>query len=93
MEDWTVAAVQEIGCPEKFTTMRKVSDTFCITNGVKQGCVLAPKLSSIFLSAMLEEAFRDMGDSVYIQSRQNADFFTVVQSEVNHEDQMATQSD
>ena len=81
--------LRKYGCPEKFTTMieslhtgmivnvRKVSDTFAITNGVKQGCVLAPMLFSIFLSAMLEEAFRDMGDGIYIQSRQNADLFTV----------------
>ena len=55
----------------------EVSDTFAITNGVKQGCVLAPTLFSIFLSAMLGEAFRDMGDGIYIQSRQNADLFTV----------------
>ena len=55
----------------------EVSDTFTITNGVKQGCVLAPTLFSIFLSPMLEEAFRDMGDGIYIQSRQNADLFTV----------------
>ena len=26
---------------------------------------------------MLEEAFRDIGDGIYIQSRQNADLFTV----------------
>ena len=26
---------------------------------------------------MLEEAFRDMGDGIYIQSRQNADLFIV----------------
>ena len=46
--------------------------------GVKQGSVLAPTLFfSLFLSAMLEEAFRDMGDEIYIQSRQNADLFTV----------------
>ena len=50
-----------------------VSDTFALTNGVKQGCVLAPTL----FSAILEEAFRDMGDGIYIQSRQNADLFTV----------------
>ena len=31
----------------------EVSDTFAITNGIKQGCVLAPTL--IFLSVMLEE--------------------------------------
>ena len=55
----------------------EVSDTFAITNGVKQGCVLAPTLFSVFLSAMLEEAFKDMGDGIYIQSRQNADLFTV----------------
>ena len=43
----------------------------------KQGCVLAPTLFSIFLSAMLDEAFRDMGDGVYIQSRQSANLFNV----------------
>ena len=56
---------------------RDVSDTFAITNGVKQGSVLAPSHFSIFMSAMLEEAFRDMGDGIYIQSRQNTDLFTV----------------
>ena len=45
--------------------------------GVKQGCVLAPMLFSIFLSAMLEDAFRDIGDGVYIQSRQSAPLFNV----------------
>ena len=83
--------LRKYGCPEKFATMieslhtgimvnirigGKVSDIFAITNGVKQGYVLAPTLFSIFLSAMLEEAFRDMGDGIYIQSRQNADLFT-----------------
>ena len=55
----------------------EVPDTFSVTNGVKQGCVLAPTLFSILLSATLEEDFRDMGDEVYVQSRQNADLFTV----------------
>jgi len=53
-----------------------VSKSFSVTNGVKQDCVLDPCFSdSIFLSAMLDEASRDMGDSVYIQSRQSADLF------------------
>jgi len=47
----------------------EVSESFSVTNGVKQGCVLPPTLFSIFLSAMLDEDFRDMGDGVYIQSR------------------------
>ena len=64
------------GCPEKFTTMigalytgmmanvnvgGEVSESFGVRNGVKQGCVLAPTLFSIFLSTTLDEAFRDMG--------------------------------
>ena len=68
--------LRKYGCPEKFTTMiealhtgmmtnvsvgGEVSESFSVTNGVKQGCVLAPTLFSIFLSAMLDEAFRDMG--------------------------------
>ena len=55
-----------------------VSESFGVTNGVKQGCVLASMLFSIFLSAMFDEAFRYMEDGVYIQSRQNADLFNVV---------------
>ena len=54
-----------------------VSESLSFTNGVKQGCVLASMLFSIFLSAILDEAFRDMGGGVYIQSRQSADLFNV----------------
>ena len=55
----------------------EVSESFSVTNGVKQGWVLAPRFFSIFLLAMLDEAFRDMGDGVYIQPRQSADLFKV----------------
>ena len=44
--------------------------------GADEEGVLGFMYFSIFLSAMLEEAFRDMGDGVYIQLRQNADLFT-----------------
>ncbi|KAK2189424.1 hypothetical protein NP493_107g07020 [Ridgeia piscesae] len=68
--------LRKYGCPEKFTTMIEAlhtgmmanvsvggefSESFGVTNGVKQGCVLAPTLFSIFLSAMLDEAFLDRG--------------------------------
>ena len=77
--------LRKYGCPEKFTTMiealhtgmmanvsvgGEVSESFSVTNGVKQGCVLAPTLFSIFLSAMLDDAFRDTGDGVYIHTVQ-----------------------
>ena len=44
----------------------EVSESFIVTNGVEQGCVLAPTFFSIFLSATLDGAFRDMRDGVYI---------------------------
>ena len=43
----------------------EVSDTFAITNGVKQGSILAPTLFSIFLSAMLEGFRRHEGHSLH----------------------------
>ena len=42
----------------------EVSESFSVTNGVKQGCTLAPTLFSNFLSAILDEAVRDLGDGV-----------------------------
>ncbi|BHF84933.1 hypothetical protein SprV_1002808700 [Sparganum proliferum] len=43
---------------EKIAT-RSVSEAFVVNNGVKQGCVLAPTLFSLMLSAMLMDAYRD----------------------------------
>jgi len=65
------------GMTAKVSVGVEVSESFNVTNGVKQGCVLAPTLFSIFPSAMLDEALRDMGDGIYIQSRQSADRFNV----------------
>ncbi len=72
---------RKYGCTEKFTTMiealhtgmmanvsdgGEVSESFRVTNMVKWDGVLAPTIISIFLSAMLDDAFRDIGDGVYI---------------------------
>nr|VZI13244.1 unnamed protein product [Spirometra erinaceieuropaei] len=66
--------MQKFGCPERFTQMVRqlhdgmmarvtdngaVSEAFAVTNGVKQGCVLAPTLFSLMFSAMLMDAYRD----------------------------------
>nr|VZI46782.1 unnamed protein product [Spirometra erinaceieuropaei] len=65
--------MQKFGCPERFAQMVRqlhdgmmarvtdngaVSEAFAVTNGVKQGCVLAPTLFSLMFSAMLMDAYR-----------------------------------
>ena len=42
---------------------------FPVTNGVKQGCVMAPTLFSIMFSAMLTEAFQDVDAGFPIRYR------------------------
>ena len=69
---WKIMA--KFGCPAKFiATVRQFhdgmlarvqndgefSDPFPVTNGVKQGCVLASTLFSMMFSAMLTDAFQD----------------------------------
>nr|VZI32826.1 unnamed protein product [Spirometra erinaceieuropaei] len=66
--------MQKFGCPVRFIQMLRqlhdgmmarvtdngaVSEAFAVTNGVKQGCVLASTLSSLMFSAMLMDAYHD----------------------------------
>ncbi|BHF72237.1 hypothetical protein SprV_0401530100 [Sparganum proliferum] len=46
-----------------------VSEAFAVTNGVKQGCVLAPTLFSLMFSAMLMDAYRDERPGIRIAYR------------------------
>ena len=85
----TAQLLRKYGCHEKFTTMieslhtgmivnvrngGEVSDTyFAITNGVNQGCVLAPTFFLYFCQKYLE-AFRDMGTE---STSNHARLFTV----------------
>ena len=50
---------------------------FAVTNDVKQGSVLAPKLFSFYWTAMPEVAFDGVGNRIYIQSHTNPDLFNV----------------
>uniref|UniRef100_A0A183T2Z8 Reverse transcriptase domain-containing protein n=1 Tax=Schistocephalus solidus TaxID=70667 RepID=A0A183T2Z8_SCHSO len=67
---WKV--MQKFGCPERFTHMVRqlhdgmmvrvtdngtVSEAVAVTNGVEQGCVLAPTLFSLMFSAMQMDAY------------------------------------
>ena len=46
------------------------SEAFPVTNGVKQGCVLAPTLFSMMLTAMLTDAFcNDDGNGISVSYR------------------------
>ena len=54
-----------------------LSGSFPISNGVKQGCVLAPTLFSIFFSNMLREAKEDLPDGIYIRFRRDGSVFNL----------------
>ena len=84
--------MEKIGCPNKFITnvrqlhdamMVKVlddgdeSEVFPVTNGVKQGCVLAPTFLSMVFSAMLTDAFRDCQDGLHIRFRADGGRFNL----------------
>ena len=53
------------------------SDSFPVTNGVKQGCVLAPALFSMMFSAMLTAAFQDGENGIPIRYRFDEKLFNV----------------
>ena len=72
----------KFGCPTKFIAMVRqfhdgmlawvqndgeFSDPFPVTNGVKQGCVLAPTLFGMMFSAMLTDAFQDGDNGISIR--------------------------
>ena len=87
---WLIMA--KFGCPNKFIAMVRAfhdgmlarvlddgesSDAFPVTNGVKQGCVLAPTLFSMVFSAMLKDAFQDTEDAIAIRYRTDGKLFNL----------------
>ena len=80
------------GCPIKFIAMVRqfhdgmlawvqndgeFSDPFPVTNGVKQGCVLAPTLFSMIFYAMLTDAFQDGDNGIPIRYRFDEKLFNL----------------
>ena len=76
--------MEKFGCPRKFTALVRqlhdgmratvldngdTSDSFPVTNGVKQGCVLAPTLFSMVFAAMLHDASHDSDDGIQLKYR------------------------
>ena len=84
--------MSKFGCPGKFIqVVRQFHDgmkaqvlddgesstPFPVTNGVKQGCVLAPTLFSTMFSAMLTDAFRDSSPGMDIRFRTDGKLFNL----------------
>ncbi|CAB4013064.1 Hypothetical predicted protein [Paramuricea clavata] len=76
--------MEKFGCPPRFITMIRQfhdgmqahvlddgnqSSPFEVTNGVKQGCVLAPMLFSMMFTAMLAYAFSESDPDIDIRYR------------------------
>ena len=70
---------EKFGCPDKFKLMLRAihegmqtqvmidgetTDAFPVAHRVKQGCVLAPTLFTLFLAALLEVSNRDTTNGV-----------------------------
>ena len=87
---WKIMA--KFGCPPKFIAMVRhfhdgilarvqndgeCSDPFPVTNGVKQGCVLASTLFSMMFSAMLTDAFQDGDNGILIRYRFDGKLFNL----------------
>ena len=85
--------LKKFGCPTHFVSMvrelhadmnglvshnSELSAPFKITNGVKQGCALAPTLFSIFLTAALFEATRELDDTgIMLRFRSDGGLFNL----------------
>ena len=87
---WKIMA--KYGCPRKFISMvqqfhagmqaqvqdnGETSGPFPVTNGVKQGCVLAPTLFSLVFSVMLTDAFRDGDVGIDLRYRTDGKLFNL----------------
>ena len=85
---WVI--LSKLGCPTKFVNLIRqfhddmtgqvlsdgeASEPFSISNGVKQGCVLAPILFNLFFTCVLNHAIRDLELGVYLRYRLDGSLF------------------
>jgi len=98
----------KIGCPTDFVNiicsfhdgMRaaviengEISLDFDVTNGTKQGCVLAPLLFIIFFAMMLHVAFQDCEAGVPIHYRTDGNVFNIRRLQAKTKVQLAVLRD
>ena len=84
--------LQKIGCPPKLLAIitsfhqdmqstvcfdGATSNAFPVSSGVKQGCALALTLFGIFFSMLLQYAFVDCTEVVYVRTRSDGKLFNI----------------
>ena len=89
---WLFKILQKIGCPPKLLAIitsfhQDMQSTVCfdgassnafpISCGVRQACVLAPTLFGIFFSILLQYAFVDCTEGVYVQTRSDGKLLNI----------------
>ena len=99
--------LEKFGCPRKFTALVRqlhdgmratvldsgdTSDSFPVTNGVKEGCVLPPPptLFSVVFAAMLHEASQDNDDGIKLKYRTDGGVFNLRRLKANTKVKIAT---
>ena len=97
--------MEKFGCPRKFTALVRqlndrtratvldngdTSDSFPVTNGVKQGCVLAPTLITMVFAAMLRVASQDNDDVIQVKCRTDGGVFNLGRLKANTKVKIAT---
>ena len=97
--------MEKFGCPRKFTAlvlqlhdgMRATvldngvtSDSFPVTNEVKQGYVLVPTLFSMVFTAMLHDASQDNDDGIQLKYRTDGGVFNLRRLKANTKVKLAT---
>ena len=85
---WTL--LRRYGCPETFVKIIQefhdgmagavsiggsTTDPFQISHGLKQGCVLAPTLFTLFLAALLSTVSEHLSTGVFIRTRSDGKLF------------------
>ena len=85
----------KLGCPDHFVKLIRsfhdemevsvnvsgtLTDPFKVETGVKQGDLLAPTLFSVFFSIVLDDAFRDCNQEIYIRYRSSGKLLTYAAS-------------
>ena len=88
----------KFGCPAKFIAVMwqfhdgmlarvpndgEFSDPFPVTNGVKQGCVLASTLCSMMFSAILTDVFQDGDNGITIRYHFDGKLFNLRRLQIN----------